>query len=58
LGIEIELNQKYLRDPESIRRVARQFARTLAGVVETDQRRAVEKKVLRLGVKRKEDAGS
>jgi len=39
LGIEIELNQKYLRDPESIRRMARQFARTLAGTVEQNGRR-------------------
>ena len=42
LGIEIELNQKYLRDPESIRRMARQFARTLANVVDgAGQRRGV-----------------
>jgi predicted N-formylglutamate amidohydrolase len=41
LGIEIELNQKYLREPESVRRMARQFARTLAGVVEdAGQRRS------------------
>jgi predicted N-formylglutamate amidohydrolase len=38
LGIEIELNQKYLREPESIRRMARQFAGTLGEVVEADQR--------------------
>jgi predicted N-formylglutamate amidohydrolase len=33
LGIEIEVNQKCLRDTESIRRIARQFAGTLAEVV-------------------------
>jgi len=38
LGIEIEVNQKYLREPESIRRMARQFARTLEEVVEAGQR--------------------
>jgi predicted N-formylglutamate amidohydrolase len=58
LGIEIELNQKYLRDPESIRRMARQFARTLAEVVErAGRRQTLEKSAPQLGVKRREDAG-
>jgi hypothetical protein len=41
LGIEIEVNQKYLRESESIRRMARRFARTLARVVEAGQRFSV-----------------